>query len=155
MKNDGQIPWNAITICKMSKTCWQTGNLRYERRSGESFKGPIFQFDALVRYLTKTLRKNEARIHQFGKRGILLVMHHSRRNFGKYSDHWHWRIRKEVIDEVRNKYIKIYFRRLNAKEVLIIRRDDEFVFLAAGGLAKLSGRNYEFQGPTLGRESIA
>ena len=57
MKNDGQIPWNAITICKMSKICWQTGNLRYERRSGESFKGPFFQFDALVGYLTKTLRK--------------------------------------------------------------------------------------------------
>ena len=28
MKNDGQIPWNAFTICRMSKTSWQTGNLR-------------------------------------------------------------------------------------------------------------------------------
>ena len=58
MKNEGQIPWNAFTICKMSKTYWQTGNLRYERRSGESFKGSIILFVALIGYLPE-LRETE------------------------------------------------------------------------------------------------
>ena len=48
---------------------------------------------------------------------------------------------------------EIHLRRLNAKEVLITQRDEEFVFLVADGSAKLSGRNYEFQERTLRRES--
>ena len=36
--------------------------------------------------------------------------------------------------------------------MLITQRDEEFVFLAADGSAKLSGRSYEFQEPTLRRE---
>ena len=50
--------------------------------------------------------------------------------------------------------IKICFRRLNEKEVLKTQRDEEFVFPMADGSAKLSGRDYEFQEPTLRRESI-
>ena len=45
-----------------------------------------------------------------------------------------------------------YPRRHNAKEVLITQKDGEFVFLVADGSAKLSGRDYEFQEPTLRRE---
>ena len=45
-----------------------------------------------------------------------------------------------------------YPRRLNAKEVLVTRRNGEFVFPVADGSAKLSGRDYEFQEPTLRRE---
>ena len=48
---------NAITICKMSKTSWQTGNLKYERRSVESFKGPVRLFGALVGYFPKLREK--------------------------------------------------------------------------------------------------
>ena len=48
---------------------------------------------------------------------------------------------------------EIYPRRLNAKEVLITQRDGEFIFPVTDGPAKLSGRNYEFQEPTLRRES--
>ena len=58
-----------------------------------------------------------------------------------------------MVDEVKNKCISIYFKRLNAKEVLITRRDEEFVFPVADGSATLSGRNFEFQEPTLRRES--
>ena len=47
---------------------------------------------------------------------------------------------------------EIYPGRQNAKEVLITQRDEEFVFLVADGSAKLSGRDYEFQEPTLRRE---
>ena len=43
-------------------------------------------------------------------------------------------------------------RRLNAKEVLIIQKDGEFIFHVTDGSAKLSGRDYEFQDPTLRRE---
>ena len=50
--------------------------------------------------------------------------------------------------------IKICFRRLNETEVLKTQRDEEFVFPMADGSAKLSGRDYEFQEPTLRRESI-
>ena len=47
-----------------------------------------------------------------------------------------------------------YPRRLNAKEVLLTSlKKGEFVFLVADGSAKLSGRDYEFQEPTLRRES--
>ena len=82
MKNNGQIPWNAITICKMSKTSWQTGNLRYDRRSGESFKGPFF-YSTHWLDISQKLRKMKQEFTKFGKRGILLVMYHSRWNLGK------------------------------------------------------------------------
>ena len=45
-----------------------------------------------------------------------------------------------------------YPRRLNAKEVLITTKNGEFIFPVADGSAKLSGRDYEFQEPTLRRE---
>ena len=38
---------------------------------------------------------------------------------------------------------------LSAKLISIYARDGEFVFLVADGPAKLSGRDYEFQEPTL------
>ena len=46
----------------------------------------------------------------------------------------------------------IYPRRINAKEVLIRQKDDKFIFSVADGTTKLSGRDYEFQEPTLRRE---
>ena len=48
---------------------------------------------------------------------------------------------------------EIYPKRLNAEEVLITQKDGDFVFPVADGSAQLSGRDYEFQEPTLGRES--
>ena len=39
----------------------------YERRFGESFKGPIIEFGALVEYLPNSER-DKAGIHQFGKK---------------------------------------------------------------------------------------
>ena len=44
-------------------------------------------------------------------------------------------------------------RRLNAKEVLITQKDGEFIFPVADGSTNLLGRDYEFQEPTLRRES--
>ena len=47
---------------------------------------------------------------------------------------------------------EIYPRRINAKEVLISQKGDEFIFPFADGTAELSGRDYEFQELTLRRE---
>ena len=47
----------------------------------------------------------------------------------------------------------IYPRRINAKDVLIRQKNDEFKFPFADGTAKLAGRDYEFREPTLRQES--
>ena len=87
-------------------------------------------------------------------RGVLLVMLYSGRiweedfliaNIEKLEKRWSM---KQGISAA-----EIHLGRLNAKEVLITQRDEEFVFLVADGSPKLSGRNYEFQEPTLRRES--
>ena len=70
-----------------------------------------------------------------------------------------WRIWEEDILIAKVEKLKklnvseIFPRRLNAKEVLITQKDGEFTFLVADGSAKLSGRDFEFQEPTLCRES--
>ena len=47
---------------------------------------------------------------------------------------------------------EIYLRRINAKEILIKQKDDEFIFPIADVPPKLSGRVYEFREPTLRRD---
>ena len=66
---------------------------------------------------------------------------------------WKGDILKADIEELlRVEASDIYPRRLNAKEVLTTPKDGEFVLLVADGSATLSGRDYEFQEPTLRRE---
>ena len=43
------------------------GKTPYERRFGESFKGPVIPFGAQVEYLSNS-ESDKARIHQFGKK---------------------------------------------------------------------------------------
>ena len=50
---------------------------------------------------------------------------------------------------------EIYPRRVNAKEVPIFQKGEEFLFSMADGTAQLSGREYEFRGPTLRRDQTA
>ena len=120
---------------------WKTP---YERRFGESFKGPIIPFGALVEYLPNSER-DKAIIHQFGQKvltGIFL-------GYALKGD-----ILKADIEELEKlDASEIYPRRLNAKEVLITHKHGEFVFLVTDGSATLSGRDYEFQESTLRRES--
>ena len=47
---------------------------------------------------------------------------------------------------------EIYPRRINAKEVLITQKGEEFIFPVPDGTAKWPGRDYEFRAPTLRRE---
>ena len=61
MKDGGPILWNAIAICEMSPGRWKTP---YERRFGESFKGPIIHSGAMIEYQPISAR-DQSRIHQF------------------------------------------------------------------------------------------
>ena len=60
---------------------------------------------------------------------------------------------KEILEDLEElEASEIYPRRINAKELLIRQKDDEFIFPVADGTAKLSGRDYDFREPTLRRE---
>ena len=53
MKRCGQIPWNAIAICVMTKTSWQTGNLKTNEDLGiflghALFAGGVREEDILI-----------------------------------------------------------------------------------------------------------
>ena len=149
MKSGSQIPWNTVTICEMSKTSWQ--------RSGESIEGPSYPSGTLVRYFPK-LREKQSTNSSIWKKllwWIPLIVFVRGENLGRrYSDHWWWKIGKEVIDEARNKRIKLHISEdWMRKEVLITQKDEEFVCPLADDSAKLTGRDYEFQEPTLRRES--
>ena len=49
---------------------------------------------------------------------------------------------------------EIHLRRINAKEVLTPRRREDFIFPVEDATAKLSGRDHEFQEPTLRQEQL-
>ena len=120
-----------------------------ERRFGESFKGPIIPYGALVEYLPNS-EKDKSRIHQFGKKVSLGIFQGCALIAGGI---WKGDILIADVEELEKlDASEFYPRRLNAKEVLITHKDGEFVFLVADGSATLSGRDYEFQGPTLRRE---
>ena len=96
--------------------------------------------------------RDKARIHQFGKKvlpGIFLLdMFWSRRESGRET---YWLLIEELEKMDAS---EIHSRSLNAKEVLITQKDGEFAFLVADGAAKLSGRDNEFQEPSLKRKQI-
>ena len=48
-----------------------------------------------------------------------------------------------------------YTRRMNAKEIWIRQKRDEFILPFADGIAQLSGRDYEFREPTVRRDNAA
>ena len=87
MKSGGQIPWNAIAFCEMSKTSWQTGKLFMNENLEESFKGPIIPFGALVSQLPRERQTENSSTRKEGitrnlpricfDRGVNLEMRHS------------------------------------------------------------------------------
>ena len=56
MISGGQIPWNAVAICEMSKTSWQTGKLRMNEDLVNLSKDQLFHVGALVEYLPNSER---------------------------------------------------------------------------------------------------
>ena len=151
LKSGGKIPWNGITICRMTRTSWQTGNLKMSEDLVNRSKDQLYH---LTHWLD--ISQNSERERQSTNSSIckeIVTKNLSRICFDRG---WIWeeKILTADIEELEKlDASETYPRRLNAKEVLITQRDEEFVSLMADDSAKLSGRNCEFQEPTLRRES--
>ena len=100
----------------------------------------------MVGYLPKSER-DKARIHQFGKKVLPRIFLEYAFIAGRI---WEEDVLIEELEKLDAS--EIYSRRLDAKGVLITHKDGEFVFPVPDGSAKLPGRDYEFQEPTLRRE---
>ena len=123
----------------------------YEKRFGVPFKGPIIPFGALADHHPNSTR-DQMRIRQFGKKvlpGIFL-------GYALIAEGlWKGDFLRADMEELENMDAsEIYPRRMNAKEVLIRQKEDEFIFPFADGTAKLSGRDYEFRELTRRREQV-
>ena len=121
----------------------------YERRFGESLKGPIILFGALIEYHPISTR-DQLRMHQMWQESCTrnLSWICTDRGVIRKGD-----ILISDIEELeRMDASDIYPGQINAKEVLIRRKGDEFIFPFADGTAKLPGRDYEFREPTPRRE---
>ena len=129
----GLILWNGTAICEMFKTSWQMGKTPYERRFGELCKGPVIPFGAMVEYHPCSA-KDLSRLHRFGKKvlpGILL-------GYALYAGGiWKGDILVADIEEVEKMDTsEIHARRLQAKEVSIPQKGDEFIFPVPDGTAQ-------------------
>ena len=125
------------------------GKTPYERRFGKSFKGQIIPFGALVEYLPNSER-DKARVHQFGKKvlpGIFIGYALIAGEFGKET-FWLLKVKNWKFGFIRNISQKTECKRSPDNP----KRRRIWIFCAEGS-AKLSGRYYEFQEPTLRRES--
>ena len=94
--------------------------------------------------------RDQSRLHQFGKQvlpgiflGCALIAEGIRKGDFLIAD----------LEELEKwDASEIYPRRINAKEVFISQKGEEFIFPVAGGKAKLSGSDDEFREATLRRE---
>ena len=141
MRSGGQILWNAVAICEMSKTSWQTGKLLVKEDLENHSKDQSFPFGAMVEYYPISAR-DQARFQQFGKKNLPAIFLGYALIAGGI---WEGDILIADIEELENvDASEIYPQRLNAKEVLVTQRQGEFVF-PLDGTVKLSVRDYEFQ----------
>ena len=95
------------------------GKTPYERRSGESFKGPIIPFGSLVEYYP-TSAKDQSRIHQFGKKvlpGLFL-------GYALYAGRiWKGDVLIADLEELETMDAsEIYSERLNAMDVIFPKK---------------------------------
>ena len=126
------------------------GKTPYERRIGEPFKSTNFSIWCTGGILF-LLREKQCEDSSIRKESLT-------RNLSRTCFVRGWEFGKKIflmaeIEELEKlDASEIYPRRLSAKEVLITHKDGEFVFPVADGSAKSSGRDYEFQEPTLRRD---
>ena len=121
------------------------GKTPYERRFGETCKGPIIPFGAMIEYFPISA-KDKSRLHQFGKKvlpGIFLgyALVAWRGNLEGRFIGCRYRGAGE-IGRVGNP------RRLNAMETLFLKRVKN-KYPIADGTAKLRGRDHEIRASTL------
>ena len=123
------------------------GKTPYEKRFGEPFKGPIIPFGSLVdSYLISA--KDQSRIHQFGKKvlpGLFL-------GYALYAGRiWKGDVLIADLEELETTDAsEIYSKRLNAKEVILLKQG-EFIFPIADGRIKTPGGDQELRTSTLVR----
>ena len=112
------------------------GKTPYERRFGQPFTGPSIPFGSLVEYHPITA-KEESRIHQFGKKvlpGLFL-------GYVLYAGGiWNGDVLIADLEELETMDAsEIYSKRLNAKEVIFLKENGNFIFPVADGRIKLPG----------------
>ena len=117
-----------------------------ERRCGALFKGPILPFGSLVDYHPIST-KDQSRIHQFGKKvlpGIFL-------GFALYAEKiWKGDILVAGLEELEEMDAsEIHAKRLNAKEVMLPKSGEEFIFPVADGTVKPFGGDRALKTSTL------
>ena len=144
MNSGGQIPWNAVAICEMSKIFLQTGKPVWTK-----IWGIIQRTNYSIRCtsgISPKLQERQSENPSIRKESITRNFH----GFALIAGIW----RSADIEELEKlDASEIYPRTLNAKEVMISQKNGEFIFPVADGSAKLSGRDYEFQEPTMRQES--
>ena len=141
-----------LSICEMSKTSWQMGKRHTKDDLENLFKEPIIPFGAMVEYHPSS-PKDQATLHQFCKKvlpGIFLGYELIAEGI------WKGDILIADLEDLEKLVASdICPRRINAKEILISQKDDEFIFPIADETPKLSGRDYELRVPTTRREQPA
>ena len=143
MKIGGQIPWIYL-FGERERLDGKSNQAPYERRFGQSFKGPIIPFGSLVEYYPISA-KDQSRIHQFGKEvlpGLFL-------GYALYAGGI-WKGDVLVADLEELETMDAYSKRLNAKEV-IFPKEGEFIFPIADGRIKTPGEDQELRTSTLVR----
>ena len=108
----GLILWNATAICAMLKTSWQTGKPPCERRFGESCKGSVIPFGAMVEYHPISSWTSQGSI------SLVSFTWNIPRTCVDREETWKGHIMMADIEEMENlDSSEIHPRRLNATEV--------------------------------------
>ena len=148
MKVGGKILWNVTPFLRNVTDLLSDGKTPYERRFGQTFKGPIIPFGSLVEYHSIT-SKDQSRIHQFGKKvlpGLFL-------GYALYAGRlWKGDVLIADFEELETMDAsEIYSKRLDAKEVIFPKENGEFIFPIADGRIKTLGGDQDLRTSTLVR----
>ena len=128
--NGGQIPWNAVATCEMSKIFWKTGKLRTNEDLGNHLKYKLFH------YRRESITGDLCRI--CFDRGRI----------------WKGDILIADIEELENfDALEHLSKKVECKRSPENPQRRRICVLVADGSARSSARDDEFQEPTLRRES--
>ena len=132
------MSWNVTANCELFKTSYRTGKTSYERRLGEPFCGPTILFGSTIEYHPNSA-KDQSKLHQFGKKvlpgifqGYVLFAEGIWQCYMMVSD-------TEELDILDASEINA--ERLNAKEVLMPKNGQNFIFPIADGTVKYEAKS--------------